>query len=199
MQLPTGPGATPSAFTNISVASGVSSGSQVSTVWGGLTANHTYEWYVAITNEAGDSYVSPAWTFTTSSGFHPSMVQFDPAFEAWRSQYGITDPNADDDGDGQSNYSEYLAGTDPTNARSVFKIVNARPKPGGFSLTWSSVGGRRYRVQYSDNLAAGFVDLPRDAQSETDSSANGEPSQQSFVDATGPTNSIRYYRIMLMR
>src|SRR5262249_7715182 len=119
--------------------------------------------------------------------------------ESWAAQNSIVDPNADDDHDGQSNYSEFLAGTDPHSAKSAFQIVNARSGAQGFTLSWSSVGGKRYRVQYSDDLSKGFIDLQRDAQSETDSSPAGAASQQSFIDPTGPTNNIRWYRVMLVQ
>jgi hypothetical protein len=120
-------------------------------------------------------------------------------FDSWAAQNGIVDANADDDHDGQSNYAEFLAGTDPHSAKSAFQIVNAGSGPQGFTLSWSSVGGKRYRIQYSDDLSKGFTDLQRDAQSETDSSPLGAASQQSFTDPSGPTNNIRWYRVMLVQ
>jgi hypothetical protein len=126
------------------------------------------------------------------------MVQVDPAFEAWKSQNGIIDPTADDDGDGQSNYSEYAAGTNPHDSKSAFQILKTTRSSDGFGLRWASVGGKRYRIQYCDNLTAGFVDFVRDAKTETDSAAPGQSSQQSFTDTSAPTNEMRYYRIMIV-
>ena len=66
---------------------------------------------------------------------------------------------ADDwDHDGVNNYGEYVAGTCPTNRASVLQIddVAADPVRGQVSLRWPSVVGRRYAVEASTNLCAGF-------------------------------------------
>ena len=39
--------------------------------------------------------------------------------DAWEKAFGVSDPNADPDGDGATNLQEYLAGTDPLDAASV--------------------------------------------------------------------------------
>lgn len=61
------------------------------------------------------------------------------------------DRNLDLDGDGQSNYLEYVAGTGANNAGSALKILDGtlNPATGDLSLTWTSVPGKRYRAQYS--------------------------------------------------
>jgi autotransporter-associated beta strand protein len=120
-------------------------------------------------------------------------------FEAWKARYGITDPNADADGDGQSNYSEYLAGTNPTNAASVFRILGTKINPdGSVALTWSSIGGKRYRVQYANNAAGPFTEITRDADTETDSASPGQTSTQSFIETPPATNTVRLYRIQVL-
>jgi hypothetical protein len=128
--------------------------------------------------------------------------------DAWEAKYGIGNPNADDDGDGQSNLAEYLANTNPTNATSHFEILSAGWDLNGyFKLTWSSIGGTRYRVQYLDGDASGgisgtFTDVARGVDSEMDSSPYGTASTQTFTDDftfTGaPTNGARYYRVKVM-
>jgi hypothetical protein len=65
----------------------------------------------------------------------------------------IAGMTADPDGDGQNNYSEFIAGTDPTNPQSVFQIggvVNTAP----FSISLSGVAGRAYTLQRTASLAA---------------------------------------------
>lgn len=79
----------------------------------------------------------------------------------WMANYGIS-PNdnadtSDDDHDGHAAYMEYVAGTDPTNALSVLKMVDVnRSTPGQVEIAWSSVSNRFYDVLVSTNLALGF-------------------------------------------
>ena len=77
---------------------------------------------------------------------------------AWLlNNFGTTNvsASADPDADGMSNQQEYLAGTDPNNSRSNFKITAYRILPGGtsVSLTWSSVLTRLYAIQKNPDLA----------------------------------------------
>ena len=54
--------------------------------------------------------------------------------------------------------AELLAGTNPKDADSVFKIVSADVLPFGDTmiLSWSSVSNKQYSVWGSTNLPAGF-------------------------------------------
>ena len=67
-----------------------------------------------------------------------------------------TIPIDDDDGDGIDNFSEYISGTNPKNAASVF-VVNMSTNAG--YLEWYSVLNRLYTVQYTTNLTIPFVDV----------------------------------------
>jgi Tol biopolymer transport system component len=58
----------------------------------------------------------------------------------------------DADGDGVSNLQEYLAGTDPTNPTSVFRLWAAAPANSTMNLTWPAVPGKSYQIQYKTNL-----------------------------------------------
>ena len=60
----------------------------------------------------------------------------------------------DEDEDGFSNLSEYIAGTNPTNALSYFHITAASPDEAG-SVSVDSVLGRLYTLQERDDLMAG--------------------------------------------
>lgn len=102
-----------------------------------------------------------------------------------------------------SNLEEYLAGTNPTNAASSLRITGVmRQGNGHITLSWSSVGGTRYRVQYANGGATFppvFTDVVRSLAQELDASAYGTEATQTFVDdftLTGaPTNGARFYRI----
>ena len=73
----------------------------------------------------------------------------------WEQQYfgGVSQLASDDeDGDGSNNLTEYVAGTDPLNAQSMFTIQEFVPNAGGYVISWNSVEGRSYQVLKSSNL-----------------------------------------------
>ena len=123
--------------------------------------------------------------------------------DAWEALYGVSDPDGDQDGDDSNNIAEYRANTNPTNNASALRIVSVEAVyTGDIDLVWSSVGGTRYRVQYSDGDAGGgpagpFVDIPRFLYDELDPAPYGQASLQSYTD-TAPTSGSRFYRIKLV-
>jgi hypothetical protein len=108
------------------------------------------------------------------------------AYSAWSTQYQLTQvPEGDDDGDGNSNYFEFVAGLVPTNAASVFKTT-AAPSSGQarqLTIVFSPIiSGRTYKVKCSDSLAPGtwtelvnpIVSDAADVRTVIDSSAPGD-------------------------
>jgi hypothetical protein len=81
----------------------------------------------------------------------------------WKQQYGL-DPfdhgvaGTDPDHDGMSNLQEYLAGTNPTNAASCFKITSVTTTNGNVRVSWSAVGGRSYVLQTNSIIGSAFAD-----------------------------------------
>src|SRR4029079_12877879 len=114
-------------------------------------------WYVTVATDEGDYSTSPEWRMNTTAGFSGlSLVHSggdnngNGLPDYWEALYGINDPEADADGDGQSNRAEFFANTNPNDASSVFRILESGIDAAGhFTLTWSSVGGMRYRLQYA--------------------------------------------------
>jgi len=65
--------------------------------------------------------------------------------------------DADPDGDGATNFQEWLAGTDPLSANSVLAITAIEPLADGVRLRWSSVAGRIYAIEMTTDLRHPFV------------------------------------------
>jgi hypothetical protein len=70
----------------------------------------------------------------------------------WEQSYGLdplnaADANADSDGDGFTNLQEYLAGTDPTNAASAFRIVGIATEGDDMRVTWTTGTGKTNALQ----------------------------------------------------
>src|SRR5262249_4801912 len=113
----------------------------------------------------------------------------------------------DSDGDSFKNLEEYLANTNPTNSASSLRILKAMDNTSGFPvILWQSIGGTRYRVQYSDgtNTALVFQDIVQPATAEIDPASIGASSTITFVDDFTLTPSpvlgmLRYYRIKVVR
>lgn len=61
------------------------------------------------------------------------------------------DPNDDADGDGASNYTEYLAGTYPFERRATFGLDILEVAEGFACLRFLSAPGRTYRIEFSEN------------------------------------------------
>ncbi|MBU6400900.1 MAG: fibronectin type III domain-containing protein, partial [Verrucomicrobia bacterium] len=78
--------------------------------------------------------------------------------DAWELQYfGTVSPNrtitTDTDGDGMTDYAEFIAGTNPTNALSYLSLdPPERLVNGTLRLDWAAVPGRAYQLQGSTNL-----------------------------------------------
>ncbi|MCZ7592985.1 MAG: thrombospondin type 3 repeat-containing protein [Kiritimatiellae bacterium] len=63
----------------------------------------------------------------------------------------------DFDGDGLSDYGEYVAGTDPTDPDSLFQLSRFEPQEGAqIEIVWPSASNRQYSVWYSDDTLYNF-------------------------------------------
>ena len=113
--------------------------------------------------------------------------------EAWLSQYGLATDGSDDfidsDGDSFDNYSEWKAGTDPTNAVSYFDFqAGSGAVPTGIRLRWNSIADRTYRVDVSTNLVDGtFQPL--------ESGIQGLDGVTEFIDTNANSKVQAFYRI----
>jgi uncharacterized repeat protein (TIGR01451 family) len=98
-------------------------------------------------------------TATNTGGSTPASVSITVVspYAAWSAQYGLLQgPEGDDDGDGNSNHLEFVAGLVPTNASSVFKIsVSSVPgEPSHRAIVISPIiSDRTYTVKSSESLS----------------------------------------------
>jgi hypothetical protein len=122
----------------------------------------------------------------------------------WEDLYGLDKNNPADaaldlDGDGASNLNEFRAGTLPNFNGSFFHITAINPEGANLRITWTTVGGKSYRLQTNAPSASGgltnnFVDF-----SPLISMTNAGESTTNFLHIGGfNTNGPnRYYRVRL--
>jgi hypothetical protein len=145
------------------------------------------------------NYTSPIWGYglSVTSSVDRFTFQTLDAFHLWLASYGLpTDGSADfldSDGDGMNNWQEYLAGTNPTNVASAFKIISGQMiSATQFVLGWTSVSNRLYEVSRSSNLnvgAGGFVALPGAIN------LTGAPPQNTWTDSVSGPSTPAFYRV----
>lgn len=112
---------------------------------------------------------------------------------AWAQQYGLpTDGSADftdPDGDGLNNYSEWIAGTVPTNSLSVLTLFSPSNNAPGLKVSWQSVSGKNYFLQRSTNL------LAQPAFTPIQSNLVGAANLTTYSDLTATNGGPYFYRI----
>ena len=100
-------------------------------------------------------------------------------------------PAGDEDGDGQSNEQEHLAGMNPLSAISRFSITRGSRLSGTqFEVEWASVPGKVYRLQASPDLVTPFADITGNISAST-----GATTSHTDTSATG---SWKFYRVRLV-
>jgi hypothetical protein len=65
--------------------------------------------------------------------------------------------DADPDGDGANNWQEYVAGTNPLDATSVFRFLPAISSGSSFTLQWPSIVNKNYTLQVSPSPGGGWT------------------------------------------
>ena len=93
----------------------------------------------------------------------------------------------DADGDGQNNYAEYVAGTDPNDANSVFKLTGISPEGANWRIYWSSASNKVYSV-----LRA--ISVPDFSTQQTNLPATPPTNSWLETNANGPA---LFYRVRL--
>lgn len=97
------------------------------------------------------------------------------------------DPEADTDSDGQSNASEFTAGTNPFSAASVLRATAISSSGNDVIVTVATVSGKTYQLETSTTLA------PL-SWSNAGASVQASGSSTSFTHANGAGDGRRFYR-----
>jgi hypothetical protein len=114
---------------------------------------------------------------------------------AWAQQYGLpTDGSADyadADGDLMNNWQEWIAGTVPTNALSLLRLLNPATNSLGLAVSWQSVTNRTYFLERASSLGT------QPSFSLLAGNIIGQPGTTSYTDTnvSGPF----FYRVGVQR
>jgi len=146
----------------------------LSFVWSNVTANSTLDVSFAenlVTND------TPTW---------------------WLAQHGFTNnpetaAMTDQDGDNLLTWEEYIAGCDPTNYTSSFKldqITVTSNQPGTHTISWPSTSNRLYRIEYSTNLLTPNFQLLGTA-----SNIPATPTLNTYTNTSITNEPTMYYRV----
>jgi len=112
---------------------------------------------------------------------------------AWLQQYGLpADGSADltdPDGDGQNNWQECRAGTDPTNSISALRLLTPLVSTNGLLVGWQSVSGRKYFLERGPSLDSRGVFSP------VSSDIAGQSDTTIFTDTNAVGAGPFFYRV----
>ena len=152
----------------------------------------TYDVMLVVTGQGGVST-------NTKAGYITAWTPF----QIWQVQYfGSTDNPAaaagvDADGDGQNNLAEFLAGTDPTNSVSAFRITSIARQGTNMLISWTMGAGKTNALQVTSGgpggsyATNGFVDLV--------AITNTVGTVTNGLDVGGAISpGTRYYRVRLV-
>ena len=114
----------------------------------------------------------------------------------WATQYHLVQgPTGDDDGDGNSNTFEFVAGLDPTDANSIFtvQIAPASGQPNQIAISFNPIViGRTYTVESTDSLTSG-------TWTPLSGSTSIDVGSERTVTDTGAIGSKKFYKIEISK
>ena len=158
---------------------------------------------------AGTYVVTEIVSGTGGSGTNTqaNLITVLDSFTAWQTQYfNCTNcPQAQSDADplgkGMSNTNQFLAGLNPTNPASVFRITSVvADVSNNVLITWSTAGVRSNAVQAAvGDGSGGYSNNFQDISGATAAINISGDTTTNFTDVGGATNTpSRFYRIRLV-
>jgi hypothetical protein len=165
------------------------------------TAHSGQSYTLRFANADGSPDLQTQYDFETKSAslwvLSPALHPAAGTSDEWKAHFfasstsDLAADNADPDHDGVPNWSEYLAGTDPTDAKSFLHLQGVRKDSTSTAIAfnWLSAPGKTYRVETSPSLSNGpWTVLANDLI--------GDGKIQQWIQ-TNPTASSQFYRIAL--
>ena len=141
--------------------------------------------------KAGGAGSSGQVVLTFSAGSPAPLTYTD-----WATQYHLVQgPTGDDDGDGNSNTFEFVAGLDPTDANSIFtvQIAPASGQPNQIAISFNPIViGRTYTVESTDSLTSG-------TWTPLSGSTSIDVGSERTVTDTGAIGSKKFYKIEISK
>ncbi len=111
--------------------------------------------YVSSTTVFGEFRI---FASQTSTELDPGDDDSDGLSNSMEKSLGTSSSDSDSDDDGVSDYMEVLAGTNPLDDESFLQMVDlARGADANLLVSWSSVSGKTYQVEYTTNSLAAAV------------------------------------------
>jgi sialate O-acetylesterase len=111
-------------------------------------------------NPAAIGYDAATWTAaapTPGGALSLADTDGDGMPDYWEILYALSDPAGDADGDGATNLAEFIAGTNPRDNTSVFKLTSSPTTDAAtLALQFEALAARTYTVQYSDDLSGSW-------------------------------------------
>ena len=142
-----------------------------------------------------ESFSGKVWVAAPESGSP------DPISDEWKIKFfGSVDspnaaPDADPDKDGSPNWQEFLAGTDPTDAKSHLHlrgpVQHSNKGKKEVAMHWLSAPGKHYVIETT-------TDLQKPAWTPVVLDVAGDGNEQEFLDAN-PSQTTQYYRVRLQQ
>jgi uncharacterized protein (DUF1800 family) len=131
--------------------------------------------------------------FSTLTGGHAAL-DISPADglpDIWAMVNGVgsISPSADDDGDGQTNGAEAIAGTNPKVSTDSIRIKSISKSGTNVTLVFPGVGGKRYEVQGVADLGGTFAPLAQPSVH--------QPTADGDITAVVAAGPARFFRVVV--
>ena len=116
------------------------------------------------------------------------------SYAAWEAQYwpmgGSGGQGADPDGDGRTNAEEWAAGTHPNQADSILD-VNVDTSAPSQIVTWPSVPGRTYDIEWTTDLSTPFTPFA--------TGITATPPMNTYTDTVHAAETKGFYRVRAIK